>query len=382
MSPNPLQVQSQVDFDIHQILHVRLIDPSPADVNAIARQIGLPPREPADQADGSPDITIRFVDQLERSGTLRYLNVDEMAYNQDSFLILKGKHKAQVRVKIDFDQIGSPCEITCEHGAAAIPLLIPVMNFTALAKGALPLHAAAFEYCGQGVLATGWAKGGKTTLLLAFMARGANYIGDEWVYLSPDRQQMYGIPEPIGLSDWQLQQLPEYQARLSRRERNRIRSVKLFLRLTGGLSGGSFGSGMKKARALLKRQLETHVAPQRLFDLEGKSFSNRLDKVFLVDRHDAPNIAVTPLDPLIAAERMLFSLQQEQMSFYSSYLAYRFAFPDRSNPWISRSIDLQRQRLGKFLSGRAIYSLTHPYPVQLSALFNAVQPYILDETGR
>jgi len=54
-----------------------------------------------------------------------------------------------------------------------VPHLLAVINLTALAKGVLPLHASAFTYRGLGVLATGWAKGGKTETLLEFAWLGA-----------------------------------------------------------------------------------------------------------------------------------------------------------------------------------------------------------------
>src|SRR5918997_82180 len=73
-------------------------------------------------------------------------------------------------------------------------IVIRFVNLTALAKGALPLHAAAFTYRGTGVVVTGWAKGGKTETLLGFMAAGAEYVGDEWVYLDANGRHVHGIP--------------------------------------------------------------------------------------------------------------------------------------------------------------------------------------------
>lgn len=68
-----------------------------------------------------------------------------------------------------------------------MPLLIALVNATALSKGVLPLHASAVTFEGTGPLVAGWSKGGKTEALLSFMRRGALYVGDEWVYLSADR---------------------------------------------------------------------------------------------------------------------------------------------------------------------------------------------------
>ena len=77
-----------------------------------------------------------------------------------------------------------------------MPHLVALVNVTALAKGVLPLHATAFTAGSTGVLVVGWSKGGKTETLLGCMAAGAEYVGDEWVYLTDDGQ-MLGLPEPI-----------------------------------------------------------------------------------------------------------------------------------------------------------------------------------------
>ncbi len=373
----PASTLQQVDFHLRQILRIRLIDPSPPDVNAVARQLGLQPQPPTQQSSCLPaDIVIHFVDHIEHDAPMRYLNIDEIGYTKDAFLILRSKHKTKARVEIPFDQIGSNCEIRCERGLAAVPLLIAVVNFTMLAKGALPIHASAFEYQGKGVLATGWSKGGKTELLLAFMSHGARYIGDEWVYLTPDGKEMFGIPEHIRLWDWHLQQLPEYQARLSRGERNRLQAVRLSVRLTGGVWNRWLGRLTGRTRALLKHQLHVDVSPEHLFHQPTGDCSGRLAKVFFVTSHDAPDIIIGPVDPQEIASRMLFSLQYEQLPFSSSYLAYQFAFPDRSNGWLAAAPELQRQRLEQFLRRQESYFVAHPYPVDISALYEAVCPYI------
>jgi len=199
-----------IDFDLHGLASIRLLNASPGDVAAVTQQLG-PIRAPLGR---DPDIIIQFVDRLPLSSRVRYLGLDEAGFTDDAFLVLRSKHKARARVQIPFEQIGKRCEILCEHGLPAVPLLIPILNLAVLSKGGLPLHAAAFSYNGTGVLATGWSKGGKTETLLAFVSRGAEYIGDEWVYISHDGSRMYGIPEPIRVWDWHLQYLPEYRALL------------------------------------------------------------------------------------------------------------------------------------------------------------------------
>jgi len=154
---------------------IRLCNASPGDVAAVTRQLG-PIQAPLTR---EPDIVIEFVDQVRLSSPLRYLGVNDSAFTDDAFLVLRSKNKARAMVQIPFADIGQQCRIVCATGLPAVPLLIPILNLTALNRGILPLHASAFRYRDTGVLTTGWSKGGKTETLLAFMDRGANYIGDE-----------------------------------------------------------------------------------------------------------------------------------------------------------------------------------------------------------
>ena len=69
-------------------------------------------------------------------------------------------------MQLPLERAGDRCEIVCERGLSAVPHLVAIVNLTALAHGVLPLHASAFSWNGTGILATGWAKGGKTEALL------------------------------------------------------------------------------------------------------------------------------------------------------------------------------------------------------------------------
>ena len=178
-----------LDFDLHRLAAIRLVGATPGDAAAVAQQLG--PLQAV--VDREPDLVIRFVDGLERSSRVRYIGLDDAGFTDDAFLVLRSKHKSPARVKIDFSQLGGPTEIVCERGVAAVPLLIPILNMTLLARGVLPLHASAFVHEGTGVVATGWSKGGKTEALLAFLSRCAVYVGDEWVYIASDGARVHGI---------------------------------------------------------------------------------------------------------------------------------------------------------------------------------------------
>ena len=371
-------ILSTVDFNLHGFVGIRLLDATAKEVKTITRQLG-PIQAPLTT---DPDITIRFVDQLPLTSGLRYLGVNDVGFTDDAFFILRGKHKTRALVQIPFAQIGGRCEIVCERGLAAVPLLIAIVNLTALNKGILPLHASAFNYNGSGILTTGWAKGGKTETLLSFMAHGATYIGDEWVYLSGDGDRMFGIPEPIRIWDWHLQELPQYWALVGRSDRTRLRSLRAVARTIeqitpSGKNGGSASAKLLKRIAhVLKQQLYVHIPPQKFAGQKFEPMVGHLNKIFFVASHETSDITVTPVDPQEIAERMVFSLQAERLDVLAYYLKFRFAFPQAHNELIEQAEERQRALLTKLLAGKASYAVYHPYPVSIPALFDVINPLL------
>lgn len=359
-----------VDYDVHGLAGIRLVDASPREQEAVTRQLG--PLQA--RLTREPDIIVRFVDRLPTSSRVRYLGVDDAGFTEDAFLVLRSKHKSRARVQIAFEQIGKQCEILCERGLPAVPLLIPILNLTVLGKGALPLHASAFTYNGTGVVTTGWSKGGKTETLLAFMARGAEYIGDEWVYISADGASIYGIPEPIRVWDWHLKDLPQYRALLGRDDRIRFRAIKLIQSMERVIprGGGVAARVFNRIMPLLKQQLYVDMHPQRLFGRGYGRRCGRFDRLFFVGAHESSEITVQPINPSAVARRMVFSLQYERRNFLAYYTKFRFAFPGAANPLLDLAEEQERELLTRVLVDKYAYAVDHPYPVSIPALFDAM----------
>ncbi len=366
--------RSPVDFDLAGLVGIRLIDASASDEAAVERQVG-PLRR---RLNRPADITIRFVPRLKTLGPLWLFGLGETGFTADSFLVLRGKDQSPIRCQVPLDQLGQPCEFVCQSGLTAVPLLIAAVNLAALGRGVLPLHAAAFSFEGRGVLVTGWAKGGKTEALLAFADHGATYLGDEWVYLD-EGGCMYGIPEPIRLWDWHLADLPGFRRRLSRRSRLKLWTLRHMASLCdwGGrarLRRLLPQSILRRLAPSLRKQLYVQMPPHRLFGTPADRAA--VDKVFFVASHDLPQVVVRPIGATEIARRMVFSLQEEQQFLRSHYLMFRFAFPDRPNPWIDRSEEIQRERLERFLAGKEAYEVLHPYPAPIPELYRAMRPWL------
>jgi hypothetical protein len=366
------------DFDLHGVVGIRLVNATPEDVAAVKKQVG--PIQTS--LSRPPDIVIRFVEKILLSSPVHYLGVDDAGFTDDAFLVFRGKHQAQVTVQIPFEQIGGDqCQIICESGLPAVPLLIAILNLTALSRGVLPLHASAFNYNGKGILTTGWSKAGKTEMLLAFVAHGAEYIGDEWVYLSANGQYMHGIPEPIRVWYWHLQQLPYYKAMISSGSLIRLRILSIITRSLGSLESSNFGNGssllklIRRINVLFKQQMHVDLSPEKLFGKQAKAIKSSPDKVFFIASRDEPNITVQPIDPQEMVQRMVFSLQEERKEFISYYQKFRFAFPQASNQLIDRVEETQRMVLSKVMAGKETYAVYHPYPFSISDLFEVIRPY-------
>lgn len=360
------------DFLLNPVVRVRLINASPREKALVRRQLG--PIEA--EVRGEADIRIRFVDSLPVDSPLRYLGDAEFAYNDESFFVLRGKHKSRVMVQLPVDAIGGALEIVCCRGVSAVPYLIALINLTALAKGFLPLHASAIRYQKRDILVTGWAKGGKTETVLGYANQGASYIGDEWIYLSGDGQGMLGIPEPIRLWDWHLQGLPRLRQRLSRNERLRLRSLAA---VTAAANFAGRGSAvMRRIAGVLQRQRYVQVSPVRLFG-DARCERGRPDVLLFVVSGASDEYSVRPIDAEQVAAQMQFSLLDELSDVTSCYIRYRFAFPDRNCPLLDALPELLKQRLSEALHGIPAHLVLHPYPVCPQAMFTTTRNAVLQE---
>src|SRR6267142_4755576 len=202
-----------VDFDIHGVVRVRLIDPSPGDLSAACKLLGYPSRLPLT----APDITVRFVQDLPVR-KIRFLGTDQNAFTDEGFFLLQ-EGTRRVKARIPFDRLGGACEIVCKSQLGSVPLLIPIISLTALRRGCAPVHASAVVYNGVGILMAGWAHCGKTAALLGFASIGAEYVGEEWVLLNSNGREMHGLVRPLEISRWQVASLPHMREAVNLRNR-------------------------------------------------------------------------------------------------------------------------------------------------------------------
>lgn len=359
---------SVVDIDLHGLVGIRLIGAGAGDRRAVERQFG-PAGPPSSRP---PDITISYVDEIAGAATERLLGAREYAFCDDGFVVLRGRNKRAVRVLLPMESIGGPCELVCEHGVGRVPLLVAIVNLTLGANGALAVHASAFTLGDRGVLTMGWSKGGKTEALLAALTRGGSYVGDEWIHLH-GRRQMSGIVEPMRVWDTHLSSLPDLRRRVPPLDRARMGALGLARPL--GRLRHPVG---QRVAALAAGRRFVDLTPEQLVD-EPTPLTPRtasLDQVVLVTSGAGPSIEVRPIDAAEVADRMRASLAYERAPLDAAYEAWRFAFPHLQNPLLDTVDERERAALHHFLAGVEVCEVRHPYPVDLSALGDAIDEIV------
>jgi hypothetical protein len=359
-----------VDYDIHGLVGVRLVAPSPANVAAVTVQIGPPSPRPLRH----PDIVVRYADNLA-AGPLRYVDLGVTASSKAGFIVFpEGDGKG--KVSIPFERIGTDCEILCERRVGWIPLLIPIVNLTALRKhGCVPIHASAFVHEGTGVLVTGWIKSGKTEALLAFSQHGATYIGGEWVLLDSSGDTMYGLPGTFRLWDWHRRSIPNGQYIGGNGVTLRlIRLLDVAQRLVPeGWSRCGPLKLLREGMPALRRQLNFRVEPTAIFGGRCDRLTGHPDKIFIGMVHSDEGIRIEPAEPSTVADQLVCAMEFELTSLMSHYRAFKFAFPGMRNDFLENLHEHFRSSLREALAAKEIYMLYHPYPVSFQDLYLAMQ---------
>jgi hypothetical protein len=199
-------------------------------------------------------------------------------------------------------------------------------------------------------------------------------VGDEWVYLTPDGR-MHGVPEPIRLWNWHVEQLPDLRAQLPRTTRARLRSLPAAASSVASLGArlrGLPASVLRRTAPVLRRQAYVQVPPAQLFGADALALHGRVDHVLFVVSHDRDEVSVEPIAGGSVAGHMLASLEEERGPLLAAYRQFRFLFPDRRSGAIDDAPAIERRLLQQYLGDRPAHLLRHPYPVDLGSLVEPV----------
>jgi hypothetical protein len=353
-----------IDLDLHGTVGVRLVDAGPGDVARVRRQLGPLPASRG----GDPQVAVRFVDALRPSGPLTMVGHRSAGFTADGLYVLRTHRGVTAKAFLPLSEVGRQLEIVCERSMPSVPLLLAIVNVCAVARGVLPLHASAFEHEGRGVVVCGWAKGGKTEVLLSYAARGARYVGDEWVYLRPDRT-FHGVPEPMRLWDWQVRQLTQVRSRLTRDESLRLRTLRVLAAVTAAAGRARPTSDVvRRVHETVQHQQWVQVPPERLFGAAKMLPAGHLDELVLTSVHSADGIEVTRASGRDVGQRMRASLRHERQPLVELYDQFRFAFPARASEALD-SLDQHEASLIEQVLPEQAWWLRHPFPVDILGIY-------------
>ncbi len=362
---------NEVRLHLQGVVQVLLVDPTESDVTGVVGDTGL-----ALGGSGEPDVTVRFVEDL-RTGPVRMLGVEGGACAA-GYLVQPTGNRPPGRTLVPLTEVGGRCELLVERGSPSVPLLIEVLNLTAAQRGLLPLHGAAFVWQDLGWVVTGWSKGGKTETVLGVTARGARFVGDEWVYLAGG--QAHGTAHPLRLWDWQLRQRPDVLAGLTRKQRLRLNAVGRALRLHADAGGRRRRLPpyrlLAAAAPALREQHGVYARPQDVFPVADRQPSAPLDRLVLMESSSARSTTSERLDPGLVAERMVASLQYERRDLTDAWTRYRYAEPAAQNLRLDQIADVERRLLHAAFTGVDTFRVDHPYPVELSVLADALNDLV------
>lgn len=369
----PASEHRRIDFDIHNVVRIRLIGASPGDLRAACALLGSPSRLPPTD----PDITVRFAEHLPARG-IRFLGTGQGFTDDGFFLLQEGTRQAKAR--IPFDRIGAPCEVVCKSGIGSVPLLMPIVGLTALKKECIPIHASAMVHDGAGILLAGWAHCGKTAALLGFASKGAAYVGEEWVLLSGEGRRMFGLVRPLDLRHRHVASLPDLRGSVSSMNRYASQGISVLHRLQKMILGQSIPSsfvfrGLQRMSAIVEDRLRPEVALSAIFGDRICSKGAAVHKIFLFISHEERAVDVEAAAPFEMACRLCALVQHELTPLLPHYAAYRYAFPRRRNEFLEGAAEHSLAHLVRALYGKETYIVRLPYPHAFPELFEAIRPY-------
>jgi len=371
------KLKKHYDYDIHDIVGIRVINPNESDLKLLSNNYG----EHEKELNRQPDITITFKDSFEIPDLI-YIGLDNAGFNKDGYYILSSG-RSKLKVKIPFEKIGQPLEIICQSGIPGIPLLNHIINLAFLSKNYIPLHASAFRYNKKNAVVMGWSKGGKTESLLAFANKDAEYIGDEVVMLYKNGNEMFGIPVSVTVWEWQFKQVPKLIPKLSKNKKSLfslihfIESVYKFLKKTF-LKDSFVTNVIAEALPAFKRQLNFRTSPKYIFKEKIYKEIAYPDKIILIMSHDSDEIKVDScaIDEVI--NRMINSHEYEMNTFIQHYNTFKFAFPQLKNQFLENVNEHHSELLKTALAGKEAFKVLHPYPVSFEKLFEKMK-FIFNE---
>jgi hypothetical protein len=352
--------QRTLDYRLDGRTLVRLVDAAPRDADAVGSRLGLAPLDAA--AGGAADLTIRYVDDLGLRGPLRVVGRDEGAYTDDAF-VERRQGRAVGIVPLERVGVGD-AELLMIRGAGAPARLVSLLNLAILGHGRVALHGSAVVHAGRGIAAVGWSGGGKTEVLLGFMARGALAVGDEWLHAAPGDGRVAGMPTPVRVEAQHIRQLPELRERIPA-------GARAAMRVAGVVGRG--GGGAAAVGRRLGARAHVDLSPARLFGSERLAATANLDAIVWLEPAAAGTAQVEPIEAADVARRLALAHVHHRRSLLQWYWQGRYAFPERANPLLDDNATVECERLMETFAGRSAFRARFGPSVGIATLTDAIE---------
>jgi len=137
----------------------------------------------------------------------------------------------------------------------------------------------------MGILMAGWAHCGKTAALLGFASMGAEYVGEEWVLLNGNGEEMHGLVRPLEISRWHFGKFSSHAGRREPQEPLRFP----WNRHAGRIAENWFpakgfeavlGFELAESVRCTRERCGPAVAPSAIFQDRIRSAGAQVDKIF------------------------------------------------------------------------------------------------------
>lgn len=361
------EMNSSIVFDLKGLIKIQVEGANEKDLISLSKFFGASPTIYTDEA----DITIQFVEDLAPK-KMKFLGTNQFGFTDKDFFLLNPS-SGEVYAKIPIDQIGKKCEIVCSHGVTKIPLINEILKITLLQKDVLSLHASAIEYDHKGIVIMGWARGGKTSSLLAFIQDGAKFVADDWVLYELEKNQVCGFPGKLSISDYHLRQMPNHKNKIRFIERLFLWSKAIIVYLLNIALKVFHITSLQKFAYKLNGKLRINLYPEDLLTPEKMIEYTTPGKFLLLTSHNQEEYIIqkTTADEMV--DVFIHANECEFFKLYEAYQAFRFAFPDRKNLYIEDRIKLEERLLKKALASKELFRVFHPYPFPFLAFIEKVK---------
>lgn len=377
ITPTPPRPDRETfEIRVHGAVVVRLVDVPRRTAQSISAALGPLTTE----STRPPDITVEFRG-LPMPADATVLGAGNAAFDTSQYLVLDPV-RSQPIASLPFDQVGASLSMTCSPEATSVPFLPELVNHAFMAKGYLPLHASAVSFDGHGLVFMGWPHGGKTGASLAFVNRGATFVGDEWLILSPDGSELLAFSWPMSISDRQSRQVDVLDGIRPRRGATIIRAtgyVKSLIRFVRATRLGD-SSPIAAAERFLQRlpsRVSIEVDPRSAFPHRIEPPTVNPTHHVLILNHTHETTAFSSCSPASLAKRMVQANRYEQRTFYAAYQAFCFAFPGRRSPLLDAALtESNGTALERALGTAECIELTHPYGAPIDGIYQALEPLV------